>query len=231
MRTVAQKGVGAFLIRDSNHQKFLFTVTVCTSNGATNVRIVYRQGLFGLDCEDPMTSKVRFGCVVKMVAYYVNNSRKYKKIKDKKSKQKAIEDGGSRGGSHGKKSSSKYSSSGRHSHGKHSGLNSGSGMNNGSHGMNSSSQGVHSSRHSNSQDAVTTTNTNSNSDTSSDKSSVALLLLKPCKKEPCSLKHLARVSLNRKLARKSTREQGITLEKLVQDEYLLEYCQQYSYNI
>ena len=152
-------------------------------------------------------------------------------LEDKKSKQKAIEDGGSRGGSHGKKSSSKYSSSGRHSHGKHSGLNSGSGMNNGSHGMNSSSQGVNSSRHSNSQDAVTTTNTNSNSDTSSDKSSVALLLLKPCKKEPCSLKHLARVSLNRKLARKSTREQGITLEKLVQDEYLLEYCQQYSYNI
>jgi hypothetical protein len=181
-----------------------------------------------------MTSKVRFGCVVKMVAYYVNNSRKYKKIKDKKSKQKAIEDGGSRGGgSHGKKSSSKYSSSGKHSHGKHSGLNSGSGMNTGSHGMNSSSQGVHSSRHSTSQggDAVTTTNTNSNSDTSSDKSSVALLLLKPCKKEPCSLKHLARVSLNRKLARKTTREQGITLEKLVQDEYLLEYCQQYSYNI
>lgn len=227
MRTVAQKGVGAFLIRDSNHQKFLFTVTVCTSNGATNVRIVYRQGLFGLDCEDPMTSKVRFGCVVKMVAYYVNNSRKYKKIKDKKAKQKAIENGGasSRGGSHGKKSSSKYSSSGRHSHGKH------SGMNSGSHGMNSSSQGVHSSRHSTSQDAATTTNTHSNSDTSSDKTSVALLLLKPCKKEPCSLKHLARVSLNRKLARKSTREQGITLQTLVQDEYLLEYCQKYTYNI
>ena len=112
---------------------------------------------------------------------------------------------------------------GSHSHG-HSG----------SHGhsaMHSSSQGVHSSRHSTSQDAQTTTNTHSNSDDSSDKSSVALLLLKPCKKEPCTLKHLARVSLNRKLARKSTREQGITLEKLIQDDYLLEYCQKYPYNI
>merc|ERR1712156_1420802 len=141
-----------------------------------------------------------------MVAYYVNNSRKYKKIKDKKAKQKGLENGGnsSRGGhSHSKKSSSKYSSSGKHS----------------------------SSKHSTSQDAATTTNTHSNSDTSSDKSSVALLLLKPCKKEPCSLKHLARVSLNRKLARKSTKEQGITLQSLVHDEYLLEYCQNYPYNI
>lgn len=209
MRTVAMKGVGAYLIRDSSHQKYLFTVTVCTSNGATNVRIVYKQGLFGLDCEDQMTSKVRFPCVVKMVAYYVNNSRKYKRLKDKKAREKARAEGRTEGssskgyGNGSKKSSSKYSSSGKHS----------------------------SSKHSTSQDAATTTNTHSNSDASSDKNSVALLLLKPCRKEPASLKHLARISFNRKLARKQTKEAGLTLDNMVHDEELKQYCRAYPYNI
>jgi len=89
MAIVEKKGLGAFLVRDSTHQKYLFTLTVHTTNGPTNVRILFKHGHFGLDCDGSAkdNSGIRFNCVVAMVAHYVNNSRKFKKIEHKRKKR------------------------------------------------------------------------------------------------------------------------------------------------
>lgn len=169
MSIVEKQGLGAFLIRDSTHQKFLFTLTVHTSNGPTNVRIVYKQGLFGLDCDSLSQTGVKFDCVVKMINHYVNNSKKYKRLTHKKQKQQAT------------------------------GL-----------------------RDSNPPDETTTV-TGDNS--------IALLLLLPCRKTPASLKHLARMSIYKKLSKKSSKLSGLTLEHLVQDPDMLEFCREYPYTV
>lgn len=89
MRTVENKGLGAFLIRDSTHQKYLFTLTVHTTNGPTNVRILFKHGHFGLDCDGSAKDNagIRFNCVVAMIAHYVNNSKKYKRIEHRRQKE------------------------------------------------------------------------------------------------------------------------------------------------
>lgn len=89
MAIVEKKGLGAFLIRDSSHQKYLFTLTVHTTNGPTNVRILFKHGHFGLDCDGSAkdNSGIRFNCVVAMIAHYVNNSRKFKKIEHRRKKR------------------------------------------------------------------------------------------------------------------------------------------------
>lgn len=164
MRTVEKKGLGAFLIRDSSHQKYLFTLTVHTTNGPTNVRILFKNGKFGLDCDGSAkdSSGIRFNCVVAMVAHYVSNSKKYKKIEHKKNKKDK--------------------------------------------------------------------NTRSNQqETNSD--SIALLLLAPCRKQPPSLQHLARVAVHKKLSKKSARISGLKLEDLVRDDNLIQYCRKYPYNV
>lgn len=73
--------VGKFLVRDSTDPKHLFTITLVTASGITNVRIVFCEGLFSLDKIDTYTAKTneefqrrcipRFDCVVKMVFYYM----------------------------------------------------------------------------------------------------------------------------------------------------------------
>ena len=79
--------VGKFLVRDSADSRHLFTVTLVTATGITNVRIVFFEGLFSLDKNDTMISQrsekiehhpaaPRFDCVVKMVFYYMLLSRK-----------------------------------------------------------------------------------------------------------------------------------------------------------
>lgn len=78
--------VGKFLVRDSSDSRHLFTITLVTSTGITNVRIVFCEGLFSLDKNDTFVrqenensenrSAPRFDCVVKMVFYYMLLSRK-----------------------------------------------------------------------------------------------------------------------------------------------------------
>lgn len=79
--------VGKFLVRDSSDSRHLFTITLVTATGITNVRIVLCEGLFSLDKKDTYTTKrnreefqhrctPRFDCVVKMVFYYMLVTRK-----------------------------------------------------------------------------------------------------------------------------------------------------------
>lgn len=78
--------VGKFLVRDSADSRHLFTITLVTASGITNVRIVFCEGLFSVDKKDTYTTKIneefqrrctpRFDCVVKMVFYYMLVTRK-----------------------------------------------------------------------------------------------------------------------------------------------------------
>lgn len=80
------KAVGKFLVRDSSDPRHLFTITLVTSTGITNVRIIFCESLFSLDKEESVTwqrngaeskeqSTPRFDCVVKMIFYYMLSSR------------------------------------------------------------------------------------------------------------------------------------------------------------
>jgi len=79
--------VGTFLVRDSSDSRHLFTITLVTTTGITNVRIVLCEGFYSLDKKDTYTtnssseefqrpSTPRFDCVVKMVFYYMLIARK-----------------------------------------------------------------------------------------------------------------------------------------------------------
>lgn len=74
--------VGTFLVRDSSDPRHLFTITLVSTAGITNVRIVFVEGLFSLDKKrDTFTMNTskefqhrhspRFDCVVKMIFYYM----------------------------------------------------------------------------------------------------------------------------------------------------------------
>ena len=67
------QAVGNFLVRDSRDPKHLFTVTLVTNNGITNVRIHCSERLFHLDGQESRTTP-RFDCVVKMIVYYMLSS-------------------------------------------------------------------------------------------------------------------------------------------------------------
>ena len=194
MAMVEKQGLGSFLIRDSTHQKFLFTLTVHTSNGPTNVRIVYRQGLFGLDCDGVSQSGLKFNCVVKMIAHYVSNSKKYKRMANKKKaiKEKAEEEKARI------KEKEKIKDDAEESN-QITDLQTGEKLKKPPH--------------------------------EETESSIALLLLSPCRKACPTLKHLARLALNKKLARKSARNAGLSVETLITDVKLLAYCQKYPYTV
>lgn len=79
--------VGKFLVRDSSDSRHLFTITLVTTTGITNVRIVLCEGLYSVDKKDTYTternieefqqySSPRFDCVVKMIFYYMLVTRK-----------------------------------------------------------------------------------------------------------------------------------------------------------
>jgi len=192
MDVVSEKGMGAFLIRDSTHQKFLFTLTVYTANGPTNVRIVYRQGLFGLDCDNMSQVGIKFDCVVKMISHYVNNSKKYKRISDKREKLKKLEN---------EDKNSKVAAA-----------------------TTAPAQESSNTKHKSekSQDAL---------DNSAADNSIALLLLLPCRKEPPTLQHTARIALNKKLAKRSSKNAGLKLENLISDTSLIAFCKKYPYTV
>ena len=63
--------VGTFLLRNSNHPSFIFTLTVATNVGATNIIIGYLGGLFYLDCEERLRHKMpHFSDVVELIYFY-----------------------------------------------------------------------------------------------------------------------------------------------------------------
>ncbi|KAM9326350.1 cytokine-inducible SH2-containing protein [Gastrophryne carolinensis] len=65
---------GFFLVRDSTHPSYLFTLSVRTNRGPTNVRIEYSDSLFRLDSN--LLSKPRilsFPDVVSLVQHYVSS--------------------------------------------------------------------------------------------------------------------------------------------------------------
>lgn len=65
---------GFFLVRDSTHPSYLFTLSVRTNRGPTNVRIEYSDSLFRLDSN--WLSKPRilsFPDVVSLVQHYVSS--------------------------------------------------------------------------------------------------------------------------------------------------------------
>lgn len=192
MHQVERQGLGAFLIRDSTHQKFLFTLTVHTSNGPTNVRIVYRQGLFGLDCDNISQNGIKFDCVVKMIAHYVSNSKKYRRMTNK---QKALKDGSD---NHNEKTEKKDKNGDKIA---------------------------------NKDSTQKTEPKQKNAAEESGESSIALLLLSPCRKVCPSLKHIARLAVHKKLARKSAKTAGLTINTLISDPKLQAYCQNYPHTV
>ena len=66
------QAVGKFLVHDSWDPKHLFTITLVTNKGITNIRIIFSESLFSLDGQGSQTPQTpRFDCVVKMIIYYM----------------------------------------------------------------------------------------------------------------------------------------------------------------
>lgn len=67
---------GTFLFRDSSQRDYLFTISVMTSAGPTNLRIEYKEGKFKLDSVLLVKPKLKeFDSAVRLVEHYVNLSR------------------------------------------------------------------------------------------------------------------------------------------------------------
>ncbi|XP_028413120.1 suppressor of cytokine signaling 2-like isoform X2 [Dendronephthya gigantea] len=67
--------VGTYLLRDSSDARHLFTLSVRTAKGMTNVRILYKKGRFNLDSVDPTDRCMpNFDCVLKLIYYYARVS-------------------------------------------------------------------------------------------------------------------------------------------------------------
>lgn len=67
---------GTFLVRDSSHPLFLFTLSVKTLRGPTNVRIEYDSGRFRLDSNFPARPcLLSFPSIPSLLQYYVCTSQ------------------------------------------------------------------------------------------------------------------------------------------------------------
>ena len=84
-RLLIHKDVGIFLVRASSDPKHLFTLSLKTELGVTNIRIIMCDGKFSLDQSqnNGVTTRavcqrgvLRFDCVVKMLFYYILLSRR-----------------------------------------------------------------------------------------------------------------------------------------------------------
>lgn len=63
---------GTFLIRDSSHSGYLYTLSVKTERGATSVRILYSKGLFQFDSDERIRNKLpQFDSVLGLVDFHV----------------------------------------------------------------------------------------------------------------------------------------------------------------
>ncbi|GFU85900.1 suppressor of cytokine signaling 2 [Trichonephila clavipes] len=68
--------VGTFLVRDSEHGSYLYTLSVQTRKGPTSCRIEYVDGRFRLDSSKDLSHKMPlFDCVPYLIDYYVQMSR------------------------------------------------------------------------------------------------------------------------------------------------------------
>jgi len=68
---------GTFIVRDSSDPKYLYSISVKTSRGATSVRVLYSKGYYQLDCEEKLKHQMpKFDCVVKLIDHYVRASRR-----------------------------------------------------------------------------------------------------------------------------------------------------------
>ncbi|GBO22805.1 Suppressor of cytokine signaling 2 [Araneus ventricosus] len=68
--------VGTFLVRDSEHGSYLYTLSVQTRKGPTSCRIEYTDGRFRLDSAKDLSHKMPlFDCVPYLIDYYVHLSR------------------------------------------------------------------------------------------------------------------------------------------------------------
>ncbi len=75
-KKLRKTGVGTFLIRDSSHPGFLFSLSIKTQRGTTSVRVEYTGGYFRLDSDENLRCKMpRFDCVLKLINFYVNLSK------------------------------------------------------------------------------------------------------------------------------------------------------------
>lgn len=81
------KHIGTFLVRASSDPKHLFTLSLRTESGVTNIRIVMNDGKFSLDqienngatthpASSSQRTALRFDCVVKMLFYYMLLTRR-----------------------------------------------------------------------------------------------------------------------------------------------------------
>lgn len=62
---------GTFLLRNSSHSSFIFTLSITTNNGVTNIRIGYWDGLFYLDCDNRVRHKMpHFPDLIELIYYY-----------------------------------------------------------------------------------------------------------------------------------------------------------------
>lgn len=79
--------IGTFLLRDSSHPKYLFTLSVKTLNGAiTHIRIAMSNGRFNLESITDDSTKVQsFENVLELITYYMQLSKEtMKMIKEKR---------------------------------------------------------------------------------------------------------------------------------------------------
>lgn len=69
--------VGTFVLRDSSHSGFLYTLSTKTMRGTTSVRIAYTSGHFRLDCDEDLASYMpRFDCILRLIQYYIAASKR-----------------------------------------------------------------------------------------------------------------------------------------------------------
>ncbi|XP_077059231.1 cytokine inducible SH2-containing protein b [Siphateles boraxobius] len=72
---------GTFLVRDSSHPLYLFTLSVKTQRGPTNVRVEYDSGRFRLDSSFPARScLLSFSALPSLVQHYASTSQEKEMI-------------------------------------------------------------------------------------------------------------------------------------------------------
>ena len=70
--------LGTFLLRDSSHARYLYALSVKTTQGATSIRIFYIGGCFGFDGDDEwLKPKPVFKSVISLVGHYVYQLKRY----------------------------------------------------------------------------------------------------------------------------------------------------------
>jgi hypothetical protein len=75
MRKLKYQRIGTYLLRDSTDSRHLFTLSVRTDRGMTNVRILYKRGRFSMDSIEPVDKHMpNFDCVLKLIYYYMRVS-------------------------------------------------------------------------------------------------------------------------------------------------------------